>query len=33
MEELVAYTVIAEEYTVWGKHGTGIDKGGLGSER
>jgi hypothetical protein len=30
MEELAAFTVIAEEYTVWGKQGTGIEKGGLG---
>ena len=30
MVELAASTVTAEEYTVWGKHGTGIDKGGRG---
>jgi len=32
MAELAASTVTAEEYTVWGKHGTGIDKSGLGPE-
>ena len=30
MEEISGCTVIAEEYTVWGKQGTGIEKGGLG---
>jgi hypothetical protein len=30
MEKLAVCTVIAEQYTVWGKHGTGIRKGGLG---
>ena len=29
MEELASSTVVAEEYSVWGKHGTGIQKGGL----